>query len=259
MTTIGTYREITTQIDKRTSTLAKDPSVSLATKYFEDNIGKVTSVDDFVNNYRLFSYAMTAYGLEDRVSAKALVKKMLTQDQSDSKSLVNTLSDSRLKAFSAAFSYLAKGTAATSDAVATTTSKYLRQKLEDKAGDSNEGVELALYFQRQAPNITSMYGILADKKLLEVVQTTFGISETTSAQDIDKQATMLAKYVKLDDLKDPTKLNRLIERFSARYDMNSATTTTNPIVALFDTSSSTSNIGFSDTLMAAIQKVRLGG
>ncbi len=58
--------------------------------------------------------------------------------------------------------------------------------MEESAGEQNEGVELALYFARKAPSITSAYGILADKNLLKVVQTALGLSEYTSYQDIDK-------------------------------------------------------------------------
>ena len=48
-----------------------------ATAYYLANIGKVKTVDDFVNNYQLFSYAMKAFGLADMTYAKGLMTKVL--------------------------------------------------------------------------------------------------------------------------------------------------------------------------------------
>ena len=41
-------------------------------------------------------------------------------------------------------------------------SKYARQTLEQEAGDENNGVRLALYFERKAPTIKSGFDFLAD-------------------------------------------------------------------------------------------------
>ena len=73
----------------------------------------------------------------------------------------------------------------------------------------NEGVRLALYFERKAAGLTSAYGILADAALLKVVQTALGIPAATSAMDIDRQAEMIAARLDIEDLKDPEKLEKL--------------------------------------------------
>ena len=49
--------------------------------------------------------------------------------------------------------------------------KYMRQTLEENAGEQNEGVRLALYFERKAPTLTSFYEVLADPALAKVVRT----------------------------------------------------------------------------------------
>jgi hypothetical protein len=77
-----------------------------------------------------------------------------------------------------------------------------------------------LHFQQQAPNITSVYGILADKNLLTVVQTALGISPMTSAQPVDTQFRLLSSKLNLMDFQDPKKLNAFISRFAAMYDLN---------------------------------------
>jgi hypothetical protein len=52
---------------------ASDAQVAREAAYYEENIGKVTSVDEFLDDYRLYSYAMKAYGLEDMTYATAFM------------------------------------------------------------------------------------------------------------------------------------------------------------------------------------------
>ena len=79
-------------------------------------------------------------------------------------------------------------------------------------------MQLALYFQRVAPTVTSSYGILGNENLLEVVQTIFGLASTTTSSQIDAEATTVGKLVPISELQDPTKVKQLVERFTAAYD-----------------------------------------
>jgi len=77
------------------------------------------------------------------------------------------------------------------------------------------GVQLALYFQRVAPKVTSEEGILADPNLLQVAATIMGISPSAAS---DLQPQTLSELMPLSDLQDPAKLQQLTERFTAMYD-----------------------------------------
>jgi hypothetical protein len=85
--------------------VASQATVSRDSAYYKENINKVTSVDDFMSDYKLYSYAMKAYGLEDMTYAKAFMKKVLESDLSDSASFANSLSDTRYTEFAAAFKF----------------------------------------------------------------------------------------------------------------------------------------------------------
>jgi len=200
---------------------AADPSVKTASAYYAANIGKVASIADFVGNYRLLSYALEAHGLGDQINATALVTKVLEGGVSSSASLANTLSDPRWKAFAKAYDFVGKGAAsiAASDAVTTTTGDYVESQLEANQGASDVGVQLALYFQRVAPTITSTYGLLGDSNLLQVVQTIFSLPPETGSSNVDNEASAIGKLVPLADLQDPDKLRMLTERFTAMYDL----------------------------------------
>lgn len=219
--TTSAYLAVSQNLPRYQAMTAAEPAVKSATAYYEANIGSVTSIQDFVGNYRLLSYALDAYGLGDQINATALVTKVLEGGVSNPNSLANTLSNSAWRAFAAAFNFAGDGasSAASTSAVQTTASDYVEQQLESDQGAQNVGVELALYFQRVAPTVTSELGILADPNLLEVAQTIFGLSPATSAENINKQAQTLSQLMPVSDLQDPAKLKQLTERFTAMYDL----------------------------------------
>jgi hypothetical protein len=114
--------------------------------------------------------------------------------------------------------------------------------METEAGNQSTGVQLALYFLKNAPNITSAFQILGDKALLQFTQTALGLSTSMSNADIDTQAAMITKKLNLADLQDPTKLNKLIARFSALYDINNSDASqTSPVVQILQGSSNSSS------------------
>jgi hypothetical protein len=221
-TTTSQFLTVTQNLARYQAMTAAEPAVKSATAYYDANIGKVTSIQDFVGNYRLLSYALNAYGLGDQINNTALITKVLEGGVSNSKSLANTLSNSNWKAFATAFDFVGKGAASvsTASAVKTTTSDYVEQQLESDQGNQDVGVQLALYFQRVAPTVTSEYGILADKNLVQVAETIFDLPVATTAAGVDKQAASLTAAMPLSTLQDPKKLQQLVMRFTAMYDLN---------------------------------------
>jgi Protein of unknown function (DUF1217) len=200
--TTTAFLAVTQNLSRYQAMTAAEPAVKTATAYYEANIGSVSSAQDLVGNYRLLSYALNAYGLGDQINNKGLITKVLEGGVSNSKSLANTLPDSRWKAFAAAFNFIDSGATSpsSSSAVRTTTSDYVEQQLESDQGGQDVGVQLALYFQRVAPTVTSEYGILADTNLLQVAATIMGLSPSAAA---DLQPQTLSELMPLSDLQDP--------------------------------------------------------
>ena len=198
-TTTSQYLTVSENLSRYQAMTAAEPAVKYATAYYEANIGKVTSIQDFVGNYRLLSYALNAYGLGDQINNTALITQVLQGGVSSSKSLANTLSNSNWKAFATAFNFVGSGAASvsTASAVQTTTSDYVEQQLESDQGNQDVGVQLALYFKRVAPTVSSEYGILADKNLVQVAETIFDLPVATTVTGVDKQAASLTAAMPL--------------------------------------------------------------
>jgi hypothetical protein len=87
------FTMLTQNYSKSLANTATEPTVQRQTQYFEANIGKVKTVNDLLNNSQLYNYVMTAFGLSDMTYAKGLIRQVLTEGVSSSKSLANTLND----------------------------------------------------------------------------------------------------------------------------------------------------------------------
>lgn len=220
MTTLSSYLAIARDAARWRTIASKQPEVALQTGYFETNIAKAKNAEDLVNNQRLFAYAMKAFGLGDRLYAKGLMKQVLQQGVATPDALAYKLNNPNILAFARAFDFAAKGaqTTASAELVKSTVEQFTQNALETDQAKQNAGVGLALYFQRKAPTITSIYGILADKKLLQVAQTALDISPMTAVMPLDRQAALLGKKLAVADFKDSAKLQTFISRFAAQYD-----------------------------------------
>ena len=214
------------------------------TSYVASAILKATSIDDIVKDPRIVSYIGKAFG-EPKLTATTL-RSVLSSDLSDPKSKANVLGSDYVS-MAQAFEFTTKGTIAresnqaaqSRSAVAATNTAYIEQTIETVAGGDNAGTQLALYFARKAPTITTVYQILADPALLKFAQTSFGLPTSSSSQNIDSQAALLQKKLKIPDLRDPAKVKTLVARFAALYDLANPSTAQSNVTALFSTSTST--------------------
>lgn len=252
--TLFSYRLISRNLDRSLTLKAAEKPVALEAKYYLEHIGKIRSIDDFLKNTRVFNFAMKAYGLEEMAFAKGYMRKVLTEGIDDPKSFANKLNDQRFVKFTAAFNFARNGamTTATNDVRQPVVDLYVRQSLESDEGASNEGVRLALYFQRMAPTVKSAYGLLADTALWQVVKTTFDFPDAMANAPIDKQAQAVKAQLKVEDLKDPKKMDALLRRFAVKWDIAQGTEAS-PILALFNNA----NVSINTSL--SILNLRYGG
>lgn len=257
-TTLLTYRTIANNLDRSLEATASQQSVATATEYYKSHIGEVKSIDDFMKDTRLYNYAMKAFNLDDMAYAKAFMRKVLTEGVSDSNAFANKLTDDRFVQLATAFNFAELGEATTSTTAVqqTVVERYTRQTLETNAGQDNEAVQLALYFQREAANVKSVYGLLADTALWTVVQTIYGFPDSMSNADIELQAKAVSQKLDVADLSDPDKVDRLISRFAAAWDAENVTTS-DPILALFNNTGQNASVDYD--LLYALTSLKHGG
>ncbi|WP_438750194.1 DUF1217 domain-containing protein [Pararhizobium sp. O133] len=256
-TTYTSYQMIAGNLSKSLERVSEQPDVARETEYYLENIGNVKTIDDFFADTRLYNYAMKAHGLEDMGYAKAFMRKVLTEGIDTEDAFAKQLTDSRYTDLVESLNFARQGTAATSfeKAQRGVADKYARQTLEQNAGQENSGVRLALYFERMAPTITNAYGLLADNALAQVARTLLQMPDEFAASDIDKQAETIEKNINIKDFKDPAKLTKLLERFTALWEIDHSSDPYDPL-AVFGSSS---GYGISSDLLLSINTLKLGG
>jgi len=236
LSTVASYKLLTQNFDKSLARVRAAPDVNRETGYYLATIGKIKTIEEFLANDRVFAYAMKAFGLKDMIYAKAFVKKVLTDGIDSANSFTNQLTDPRFKELATAFNFKSLG--------ATTTifertqkgvvDKYLQVQLEEQAGSTNEGVRLALYFRRKAPDITTAYSILGDAALYKVAQVALGLTPSSNANSLDMQAEIIKNKIDLENLDDPVVLNKFLTRFTTLWEVKNGTAAaTAPALIIF--------------------------
>ena len=258
LSTVASYKLLTQNIDKSLARVRAAPDVHRETDYYLATIGKIKTIEDFLANDRVFSYAMKAFGLKDMIYAKAFVKKVLTDGIDSANSFTNQLTDPRFKELATAFNFKSLGTTTTifERTQKGVVDKYLQVQLEEQAGSSNEGVRLALYFRRKAADITSAYSILGDSALYKVAQVALGLTASSNANNLDMQAEIIKNKIDLENLDDPAVLNKFLTRFTTLWEVQNGTAAaTAPALTIIQGVQSITSI---DTL-TKIQSLRFKG
>lgn len=256
-TALFSFQAITRDLTATLKRTSEQPLVAREGEYYLENIGNIDSIDEFLADDRIYRYAMKASGLEDMTYAKAFMRKVLEEGIDDKKSFANSLTDVRYKNFAERFNFKRYDETATTFTRARegTVDAYVRQVLEEGAGADNEGVRLALYFQRKATGITKPVELLGDTALLKVTETLLGISLSTG--DVDRNVERIAKQLDVEDFQDPEKLGKLLTRFTAMWEISQPSSTAVSGVALLFSQPTEAGIGLS--LLSSIQNLKQGG
>ncbi len=254
------YNLVSRDMTKSLARTAADPVIKREIAAYERAIGKVKSIDDFLENDTVYRMAMKAFGLEDMIYAKGFMRKVLEEGVASRDSFANKLADKRYREFADTFNFAQFGSATTAFGAtqAGVVKRYTRQALEQREGAGNEGVRLALYFERMAPSLKNAYQILADPALSKVVRTVLSLPESIAASDVDKQARLLESRLKFADFKDKTKLAAFVGRFTAMHDMGQPNPMTPAMAGLMAPIGSSRPVGIRPDLLVGLQSTRFG-
>ena len=232
-------------------------------KYYSVQMQKIESVKEFLSDPRLVAFVLGANGIDTESVDAEFMAKIFTSDLDDPKSFVNQQADRDYRKMVASFNFNAEGLVERPDdaqiqsrrGIYETLDSYVRQKLEEEAGNDNAGVRLALYFERKAETISSAYDLLADDALFEVFKVLYQLPDEIGSADIDAQADMINRYLELEDLQDPEKVSKMIVKFSVLYDLDNQSMT-DPALSVLTSSGSG---GISADLMLSLSQLRAGG
>jgi Protein of unknown function (DUF1217) len=225
VSTVAAYKNLTDNYTRTVERVGNEALTKREAKYYTDNIENIKTIDDFLGNDRIYRFAMTAFGLKEMIYAKAFVKKVLKDGIDSSNSFTNQLTDPRFKELASTFNFKNLGATTTifDRARKGVVDQYLQIKLEEQAGDANDGVRLALYFRRKAPGITSAYSIMGDAALYKVAQVAFGLTPSSNSSSLENQVAIVKDRLDLSKLNDPATLDKFLTKFMTKWDLNNNT------------------------------------
>ncbi|ASY61930.1 Flagellar basal-body rod protein FlgF [Sinorhizobium sojae CCBAU 05684] len=233
--------------------------------YYTAEVPKLASLDEFLADSRLVSFALEANGIDPESVTVDALRQIFASAIDDPESLINQQENSAAYiSVVTSFNFDTEGNLLRqrNEAIVTrqgfyeTLDQYLHQTLEEQAGEENEAVRLALYFERMAGSLVDAYDLLADDALAEVFRTIFSLPDEFSSMDIDQQAKIVDKNLELETLSDPAELKKLLARFAVLYDLEN-NTAVDPVVSIL--SSSGSSVGISADTLLTLSQLRVGG
>ncbi|MDO9711796.1 DUF1217 domain-containing protein [Paracraurococcus lichenis] len=122
------------------------------------------------------------------------------------------------------------GNASILDAIA---QRYTQARFEAAVGTGSDTLRAALYAQRQLPQVSNWYSVIADSNLSRVVRGALGLPDNFVKVDVDRQVEILKSKLNIADFKDSKKLGALLNRFVARDTAAANTGATSGLLALF--------------------------
>ncbi|MEM9999783.1 MAG: DUF1217 domain-containing protein [Pseudomonadota bacterium] len=253
--TAVSYLNVTRDLARSLDVVAQLPQNNREIEYYRENIGKIESIDAFLEDDRLYNFAMRAAGLSDMTYAKAFMRKVLEEGIDDQNSFANSLNDTRYREFAEVFNFNAFGAATTSFTRAGEgmIERYTRQVLEETEGAQNQGVRLALYFERKIEDVDSYLGILADPALAQVVRVGLGLPDSIAAVDLEKQIDLMSARVPFEELKSEAGTGDMLRRFTALWDLTQGSQTQASAGVVFP---SATQATFSSDLLFSIQTLK---
>ncbi len=234
---IAGWRFLQRTQDSQMAAFAATPALDRELNNFKENISKVTSAEELVNDYSLFKVALGAFGLEDKVADKFFFKKLLEEGTENDGAFALRLTDTRYREFAEAFSFGNAGGSkvAESDFAQKITEAYQVRQFEKAVGEDNGSMRLALNLEREIgkyansafPETVAWFQLMANPPLREVFETALGLPQSIGSLDVDRQRELFQNATdrafgsaSMDVFKDPENVDKLLRRFFAQEQIN---------------------------------------
>lgn len=243
------WRFLQRSYDIQIKAFEKSPQLIRDTDYFKARIGSVSTAEELVADRRLLRVALGAFGLQDDINNRFLIRRILEGGVSQQNALANRLGDDRYRDMTRSFGFgdLAVPNTKLSDFAQTITARYRQQQFELSVGTQSEGLRLALNATRELAELaaspeaerTKWFRMMGRPPLREVFQTALGLPKSFGALDLDRQLAVFQDRAQsqlglnsFNDLSDPAMADRVIQRFLQRSDAVQQNTTSGSAVAL---------------------------
>lgn len=203
--------------------------------YFRANIASVKTAKDLVQDRRLLSVALGAFGLEGDINNKAFIEKVLKEGTLTTEAFANRLANKQYAAMASTFGF---EFAVPSTQLSTFADKIISQwktrSFETAVGNQNNDMRLAMNARRELSALatktssadTKWLTVIGNTPLRQVFEKAFGLPSSFIKLDVDKQVQILrdrsARQLgsgEIAQFKDSAQIDKLIRNFLARSEI----------------------------------------
>lgn len=190
------WRVLSKDPDKYIDRFAKNKTVQKEIEYFNKKAPTFNSVDDLMKDRRALQYLLDSFGLGSEINNAGRIKKILTEDPTDPNALVNKLVDNRFKTMATSLRLDQNMNKITLNVSRETLeTKYIQNEFEEALGEQDTALRQAAYFARNSNGISTVYNLMGDQILRNVVTSTFNLPQELAIQPIETQARVIAQRV----------------------------------------------------------------
>lgn len=239
------WRVLQNTAERQFETFQKSPEIVRNVDYFREHIAEADTAEKLVDDRKLLTVALGAFGLEEEINKKAFIQKILEEGTDASDSFANRLSDTRWRQFAKAFGY-GNFTGANTGIPSfreQTANDYLERAFEVSVGEVNTDMRLAMNFRREIAAIANgsnvdevgWFQIMGQEPLRAVMEGAFGLPSSIGSADIDQQRELFER--KADQFfggkspavfKDPLKVEEALRRFFVQSEIQNGPTASTP-------------------------------
>lgn len=220
--------------DRQFATFSESPVIERAIADFEERAAAVLTAEELVGDTRLLSVALGAFGLEDELPKRALIRRVLEEGTLDPDSLANRLVDPAWRQLSETLGFDTGGRLALPSVRADITEAYRVRQFERAVGDQDVDLRLALNFRREIVSVaaiedsdTAWLRIIGSTPLRTVVFGALGLPDSLATIGLDDQVDRLSARAEQTlgsaspaVFADPEIVEDTVRRFLARSELS---------------------------------------
>ncbi len=194
------FRFLERTYDSQLETFVKSPTITRNVEYFLENAGVPETAEDLVQDRRLLEVVLGAFGLDEEIDKRALVRRILEEGVIDSTSFANRLNDTRYKDMAETIGFDQFGSLLNIESRREKVVElYKVRQFERMVGDIDVDMRLALNFDRDIAEIAGQglsedagwFRVLGSEPLRTVVEGAFNLPSEFSQIDLDSQVERL--------------------------------------------------------------------